>query len=151
MPDIAWQIEHSVVANASLAVVWNFWTNTGNWVDPPARFELNGPFAAGSTGRTHLPGQPPLEWFIREASEPTAAIIEMPLDGASLSFEWTFTSLSDEQTRLTQRIVLRGEHASNFIAQVEAGFASNLVDGMKRIASLIESHRRPAPPKSARL
>jgi len=108
---IPWEITHSVEMNASPAFAWHYWTNIANWDDPPAEFELDGQFATGSSGATRLPGQEPLHWFIREVTSPNAATIEMSLDGAALSFEWRFVGLADGRTRLTQRIVLKGEKA----------------------------------------
>jgi hypothetical protein len=87
MADVPWEITHSVETNASPAFAWRYWTNIANWDDPPAEFELDGPFAAGSHGRTRLPGQEPLPWLIREVTPPDRAIIEMNLDGATLSFD----------------------------------------------------------------
>jgi hypothetical protein len=63
------------------------------------------------TKYTRLPGQDPLHWVIREVTPPNAATIELSLDGAALSFEWRFVGLADGRTRLTQRIVLKGEKA----------------------------------------
>jgi hypothetical protein len=77
----------SVETSASPAFAWDFWTNVANWADPPAEFQLDGPFATGSRGTTRLPGQKPLHWFIREVSPPNAATIEMRLGDASLLFE----------------------------------------------------------------
>jgi hypothetical protein len=134
MATVPWEITHSVETDASLAFAWRYWTNIANWDDPPAEFELDGPFAAGLRGRTRLPGQQPLHWLIREVSPPNAATIEMSLDGATLSFEWQFVGLANGRTRLTQRIVLKGEKADLYLSQVKAAFAANLPDGMNRIA-----------------
>ena len=55
MVAVAWEITHSVETNASPAFAWNYWTEVTNWDDPPAKFELDGPFACGSCGTTRLP------------------------------------------------------------------------------------------------
>lgn len=135
MAAIAWEIVHSVETKASPGFAWNYWTDVGNWNDPPAEFELAGPFAAGSRGATRLPGQEPLPWLIREVSPPNGATIEMSLDGASLSFEWRLAGLPDGGTRLTQRITLSGEKAELYVAQVKAAFTANVGDGMSRLAA----------------
>jgi hypothetical protein len=134
MATASWQITHSVETNASPAFAWNYWTNIVNWDDPPAQFKLEGPFATGSRGTTQLPGQEPLHWLIREVSPPNAATIEMSLEGAALSFEWRFVELADGKTRLTQRIILKGEKADVYLTQVKAAFTANLADGMNRLA-----------------
>jgi hypothetical protein len=66
--DVAWEIAHSVDANASPAFAWTYMTNVANWDDPPAKFELNGPFTIGSGGTTRMPGQVPRLWRLREVS-----------------------------------------------------------------------------------
>jgi hypothetical protein len=132
---IAWEMTHAVETNASPAFAWNYWTDVANWDDPPAKFELEGPFANGSRGTTRLPGQEPLHWLIREVTPPNAATIEMNLDGAALSFEWRFAGLADGRTRLTQRIVLKGEKADMYLSQVKSTFTANLADGMNKLAT----------------
>jgi hypothetical protein len=64
-------------------------------------------------------------------------MIELQLERAVLSFEWRFDPLTDQRTRLTQRIVLEGENAATFRSQVESTFSSNLPDGMKKLALAI--------------
>jgi hypothetical protein len=39
---------------ASPAFAWKYWTTASNWTDPPAEFELQGPFETGSRGRHAL-------------------------------------------------------------------------------------------------
>ena len=137
MSDNFWELTHSVETDASLAFAWNYWANVANWDDPPAKFELEGPFAAGSHGTTYLPGQEPLRWILRAVTAPHTAMIELQLERAVLSFEWRFDALTDQRTRLTQRVVLEGENAATFRSQVESTFSSNLPDGMKKLARAI--------------
>ena len=92
-------------------------------------------FHAGSRGTTLLPGQEPLNWSIREVQPLQAFIIEIQLDKALLTFEWRFDALSEQRTRMTQKIVLSGDNAAAFAEQIEAGFRPGLADGMKRIAT----------------
>jgi len=137
MKNVAFQLEHSVEAEVSLAFAWSWRTDIKNWDDPPAQFQLDGPFARGSWGTTLLPGQKPFRWQIRDLQPRVGFIIEMPLDGALVSFEWLFDALSNHRTRITQRIVLSGDNARAYVNQVRAGFSSNLGDGMQRIADAI--------------
>jgi hypothetical protein len=146
MTAVAWEITHSVETNASPDFAWHYWTNVANWDDPPARFELDAPFAAGSHGVTHLPGQEPLHWFIREVIPPKAATIELSLDGAALSFEWRFVGLADRRTRLTQRIVLKGEKADMYLPQVKPAFSANPPHAMNRLATAMANAARDQTP-----
>jgi hypothetical protein len=142
MTSIALELEHSVEVDVSLSFAWNWRTDIKNWVDPPAQFQLDGPFASGSWGMTRVPGQDPLRWQLRDVRPTTAFVIDMPLDGAVLSFEWDFEPASNHGTRMTQRIVLSGTNASAYLNQVRAGFGSTLEDGMRRIAdALVRAER----------
>src|ERR1700722_19270452 len=135
MANILWEVTHAVETNASPEFGWNYWTDVANWDDPPAIFQLEGPFDAGSRGTTRLPGQDPLHWLVREVTPPNTATIEMGLHRATLSFEWRFVGLADGRTRLTQRIVLQGEKAYAYLPQVKAVFTANLADGMNKLAT----------------
>ncbi|HMF61836.1 MAG TPA: SRPBCC family protein [Vicinamibacterales bacterium] len=129
------ELEFSVDVDVSSSFAWEWRTDVKNWDDPPARFDLDGPFAAGSSGTTLLPGQEPLHWRIREVQPGRSFTITMTLpDDAVLAFEWRFNAVSDSRTRMTQRIVLSGDNADAYAAQVRDGFGSTLADGMKRIA-----------------
>ena len=135
MSDITWELTYSVEADVGSGFAWGFLTDVANWADPPAQFELEGPFAAGSEGTTRMPGHDPLRWHIRDVQVGKSYTIEMQLDRAMVSAEWRFDAISDRRTRLTQRIVLAGENAAAYTEQVEAGFGSNLPSGMKKIAA----------------
>jgi hypothetical protein len=135
MNAVALQLEHSVEAEVSPAFAWEFRTDVSNWNDPPAVFAFDGPFETGARGTTLLPGQEPLHWQLRDVRRGESFAVEMPLDRATLTFEWYFAPMSERRTKLTQRIVLSGDNAAAHAGQVEAGFGPNLADGMKRIAA----------------
>ena len=142
MNNIACELEYSVDAEVSLSFAWNWRTDIQNWDDPPAQFRLDGPFVSGSWGTTLLPGQEPLRWQIREVQPGVAFNIEAPLDGAMITFQWLFDPVSTHRTRITQRIVLSGDNAMSYMKQVQAGFGSNLSNGMKRIAEAMAEAER---------
>ena len=135
------ELEHSVEVGVAVTFAWKFLTDISNWDDPPARFGLEGPFAAGTWGTTELPGQEPLHWQLVEVRGRERYITEMQLDRAVLRFEWRFEALSQRRSRLTQRIVLTGENASAYAAQLETGFGANLGAGMQRIAAAMEKQQ----------
>jgi hypothetical protein len=111
MKNIACKLEHSVEAGVTTSFAWSRRTDIKNWDDPPAQFQLDGPFASGSWGRTLLPGQEPLRWQIREVRPGAAFTMEVLLDGAVIAFEWLLDAVSNHRTRITQRIVLSGDNA----------------------------------------
>ena len=142
MTNIAWQLAHSVEADVSPSFAWNWQTDIRNWDDPSAQFQLDGPFIDGAWGTTRLPGQELIRWQVRDVQPGTSFVIDMPLDGAMLSFEWVFDAMSNRRTRITQRIVLSGDNAGAYADQVRADFGSTLPDGMKRIAdALVRAER----------
>ena len=72
----AWECQRTVEAAVSVSFAWQYMTNVSNWSDPPAEFELDGPFAAGSRGTTRMPGQPPNTWMIRDVDPGRAYTLE---------------------------------------------------------------------------
>src|SRR5215831_14125202 len=105
MNEPTWTFQHSLECAASSHFAWAYWTNIANWNDPPAKFELNGPFAVGSRLTTTLPDQT-LHSVIRYVEPECAATIEMQLPDAVLSSNWTFEHLPETRSRITQRLVL---------------------------------------------
>lgn len=137
MSNIEWVLEHSENTDTSLEFAWDFWSDVKNWDDPPAKFVLEEPFAEGSRGMTLIPDQDPVHWSIRTVRERQSFATEMPLEGAMMVCEWSFEPISERQTRLTQRLGLYGENASQQAQIVRHGFGPTLAQGMRRIADLI--------------
>ena len=138
MSDVTWETEHSVETAANAAFAWTYMSHVTNWDDPPAQFELNGPFVTGGQGTTQMPGQPTRHWRLREVRPMESYTVEFRLDRATLAFEWSFNALPDGRARLTQHIALKGENASTYLTYVQGEFTSGLVPGMSRIAMSID-------------
>ena len=143
MSEAAWETSHSVESNVSPGLAWSFMTNVANWDDPPATFELEGPFEAGTNGTTRFPGQEPRRWRIAQVNAGSSYELVMPLDGATISVEWRFGAREGGGSELSQRIVLRGENAEAYVEPVRQGFGSNLAAGMSRIAAAMERAAAP--------
>lgn len=143
MGNVTWEMTHTVETAATRAFAWKYWTTVSNWAEPPAEFEFQGPFRAGSRGVTRFPGQTPIEWFLQEISPPATATIAMPLSGALLLLEWRFDDRPDGRTRISQRIVLEGEKTDSYLSRVASTFLASIPDGMRKIARAItEAHAR---------
>jgi len=136
MSEPAWEFQYSIECNAPQKFAWRFWTNVANWNDPPAKFDLDGPFEIGARLTTTLPGQT-LYSVIRDLQPEREAAIEMQLPDAILSFHWKFEKLAENRTRIIQRLVLSGANAKSFVAQASAMEAS-VPDGMKKVVAAIE-------------
>jgi len=140
MSEPAWEFQYSIECNATRQFAWRFWTDIANWNDPPAKFDLDGPFKTGARLTTTLPGET-LYSVIRDLQPEREATIEMQLADAILSFHWKFEKLTEDRTRITQRLVLSGANAKSFVAQATAMEAS-VPDGMKKVAAAIERAQR---------
>ena len=134
MVDTRFVLEHSIEAEVSPAFAWKFRTDITTWSDPPATFQLDGPFAEGARGLTLMPGQEPVAWWIRDIRHGHWFAIEMPLDQATLRFEWHLGALSERRTKLTHRVILAGHNMEAYRKQVETGFGANLAAGLEKIA-----------------
>ena len=135
MTDDELVLEHSVETAVSAAFAWKCRTDIATWSDPPATFLLNGPFVEGTKGTTLIPGQDPLTWWIRDVHTGSSFAIEMPLDRATLRFEWHVVPVSEQRTKLTQRIILSGSNAAAYREQVQKGFGPTLAAGMARMSA----------------
>lgn len=142
MSETAWQFEHSIECNADRAFVWSFWTDVSNWErlegDSVDWIKLDGPFAEGTPGATKTPGQDPLNWKIAQVDPERSATIEMPLDGAVFFNVMTLESVSANRTRITQRMSLAGEKASDIAKGMEM-FETTAPQGLAKLAKTIES------------
>jgi len=61
------EFEHSIECQVGRDFAWKFWTNVDNWaaVDPAVEWaKLEGPFIAGTKGRTKPRGADPNEWEV---------------------------------------------------------------------------------------
>jgi hypothetical protein len=135
IPAIAWEFQHSVDCGVPRQLGWDYWTNVANWDDPPAAFRLDGPFAAGSQITTSLPGQL-LHSVIRDVAGHEATI-EMQLPDAILCFHWKFETITENTSRITQRLILSGPNAAAFVAQASM-LEHTTPDGMKKLVASIE-------------
>jgi hypothetical protein len=139
MSKSAWTFEYSIECNTSRQFAWSYWTNISNWNDPPARFELDGPFAIGSRLTTTLPGQI-MRSIIRDVQPDRAATIETELPDGVLSFQWNFEDLSENHSRITQRLVLSATNAA-LVAQASL-MEQSVPLGMNKLVGAIERAER---------
>ena len=140
MTEIAWEMTQSVEVDAGVEFAWQYWADVRNWDDPPATFALEGEFAEGARGVTRIPGQPEIAWFVRDLTPNVAATIEIPADGAVLVFAWRFEGVGDRRTRITQRVILRGEKAAAYL-EFARTMETTLPQGMRRLAGAMEAAR----------
>jgi Polyketide cyclase / dehydrase and lipid transport len=135
------EFEHSIECQVEREFAWKFWTNVDNWavVDPAVEWaKLEGPFIAGTKGRTKPRGSDPNEWKLAEVEEGSRAVIEIAGPGATVKFHWSFTDITGGGTRMTQKVILEGERAAEYeegMRQLEKGIPygmERLVEAMVR-------------------
>jgi hypothetical protein len=135
MNEPAWTFQHSVECNASREFAWRYWTDIANWNDPPAKFELDGPFDAGSRLTTTLPDQ---TWqsILSQVEPQHAATIETQLPDGVLSFRWEFEDVSAKRSRITQRLALSTANTA-LVAQASL-LEQSVPIGMNKLVGAIE-------------
>jgi hypothetical protein len=135
-----WEFQCAIEIDAYPQFAWQFWTNVANWkeLEPGVEFELDGPFAPGTRGRTRMPGQEPRDWVIRAVEPGRSWTQEMPLPGASFMVSMQFEEVAQCRTRITQRLWLEGEGAEAYLDGVQL-FETTTPPGLKRIAAVIEN------------
>lgn len=134
-----WNCERSVEVDVPVAFAWRYMTDVRNWNDPPAEFDLDGPFVEGARGTTRMPDRPAMSWTIRDVDPGRGYTIAGSglLENAHLHVRWRFDSVSDQKTKLTQRMELSGENAAAYVEAVSSAFEPHLEPGMRRIAGLM--------------
>ena len=141
MKDAAWEFQHSAECKASKSFAWSFWTDVSNWERLEGTavewIKIHGPFAAGTSGETKMPEQPPQPWTITQLEPEQSAIIEMPVAGAIFVNEMRMESLSPQHTRITQRLSLGGEKAQE-LAGAMGMFETSAPQGLAKLARTIE-------------
>jgi len=111
------EFEHSIECQVARDFAWKFWTNIDNWavVDPAVEWaKLEGPFIAGTKGRTKPRGADTNEWKLAEVEEGKRAVIELAAPGATVKFHWSFADLPGGGVRMKQKITLEGERTAEY-------------------------------------
>ena len=134
----AWAFEFSVDCAVTVEFAWDFWTNVKNWaIDSDVEsVEIDGPFAAGTRGRTNSKSSGRIEWRIAEV-HPGRAVIEFPLSGATGRFVWTFEA-RDGGTRMTQHCTLEGEQAVAYSKAIAPSLEAGIPAGMTKLCRTME-------------
>jgi uncharacterized protein YndB with AHSA1/START domain len=113
-----WTYEHSVEAAATPEAVWSYYRDVASWPSWNAavgRVELDGPFAAGTTGALSPPDQGPLPFRIVEATENRGYVSETEIaETVTLRSTSELTPLDDGRTRIRHRVDLVGPAAEFF-------------------------------------
>jgi hypothetical protein len=129
------EFEHSIECQVGRDFAWKFWTNVDNWaaVDPGVEWaKLEGPFIAGTKGRTKSRGADPNEWKLAEVEEGRRAVIDITAPGAMVKFHWSFTDIAGGGALITQKVTLEGERAAEY-EEVMKLLEKEMPPGMERL------------------
>jgi hypothetical protein len=134
----AWVFEFSVDCAVSVDFAWSFWTNVKNWATDSDvdSIEIDGPFAAGTCGRTNSKSSGRIEWRIAQ-THPGSAVIEFPLSGALGRFVWTFENRPGG-VRMTQHCTLQGDQAGAYAAAIAPSLEAGIPAGMRKLCKTME-------------
>lgn len=131
-----WKFQHSVECQVGRSFAWRFWANVENMIAVDSAIEsvqLNGPFAAGTTGVTKTRDQGDVEWRLVDVQDGRSATIEIPAPGAVFRCVWIFEDTACGGTRLTQQNSFEGEQAQAY-AEFGKQLETNMPQGMQRLA-----------------
>ena len=134
---MAWRFEHSAESEARPHDVWVRYLDVDRWCEwsrhGVERSHLDGPFAAGTKGRSKAPGSPTLR-FELVAVEPDAGFVSAAkLPGGRLRFEHVIEP-AGSGSRITHRFALDGPLAFLYTPVVRRGVEKGLPDGVERLA-----------------
>lgn len=138
----AWEFEHAADVNAPVKMAWEFWTNVENWkFDPSVEWvRLDGDFRAGAVGETKQHDQPPTPLRIIEVREAERCVIELDLLYLTFRLEMNFEPVSEDTSRLRQRVTLDAPEDSPFAAGLRPEAGDEARAGMKKLAEAVEQY-----------
>ncbi|RKS77803.1 polyketide cyclase/dehydrase/lipid transport protein [Motilibacter peucedani] len=120
---------HSLDTTADAAAVWALYADPASWPSWDGgceRQELDGPLAAGTTGRFTPAGGEPLPFTVTWAQPGAGFTDEFELPGAVLRGTHTLTPLADGGTRITHRMELTGPAADELAQHIWAGITDDI-------------------------
>lgn len=138
----AWSFEQSIECRAPRSFAWSFWSDVSNWErlegDAVEYIRIEGPFEAGSTGATKMPGQDPHYWTISHLEDGISGTVDMPLEGALFKTKITFESTDEDRTSIKQQMSLSGPKA-NDMAPGMTIFEESAPLGLAKLSNAIEA------------
>jgi len=118
-----WSFEHSVETTASPAAIWKLYSDVTTWPvwdSGISAIELDGPFAAGSTGTITPMGQDALRFRIVSATpgKGFSDETEIPGTGVVIRFIHTLNETPSGKTKVAHRVEIDGSSADTLGPQI---------------------------------
>ena len=145
-----WTVEHSLLTRASPEAIrrlfedvagWPEWNAGAEWV------ELDGPFAAGTTGRMKVPGQDPLDFRLIWVG-PDGFEDETPIPGAAVvvRVRHTIESLDGGRARIVYRATIDGPGADELGPVIGPQVTGDFPDVLSALVAWAEAAPAEAAP-----
>jgi uncharacterized membrane protein len=137
------EFEQSVEVKASAETAWEFWTKDGNWpADPSADWvTTDDVLASGAAGDAKHLGVPFVRSRVAESRAGERAALEAEMPGVTFRFEMSFEPVSENRTRLRQRVTFAGPHAAAVAPLLGPAFEQSMRDGLNALADAIAKSR----------
>jgi uncharacterized protein YndB with AHSA1/START domain len=135
-----WEFEHSIYTQATRMDAWEYWTDMDNHAKMESsveKIELDGPFEAGTKGRTITKDYTQVLEIIEVVKGKRFTVMSYtPEETGSLRFTWTF---EDEEggTRMTNLIKATGPQVEEYPEEFRQ-MEKNIPKGMARLADKLD-------------
>lgn len=126
-----WEYEYSAETSVSPEALWNSWSTPELWIewnDGIEKFELDGPFAVGTSFRMTVPGGDTVELRFVEIETGSLWVDVMTGDGFDVRTEHRLTALEDGRTRVTYRTEITGAAADSIGPEIGPEITADFPD-----------------------
>ncbi len=147
-----WETEHTAYTDAPPEAVWALWSDVSTWPDWDhglERVDIDGPFAAGSSGVLKPRGGPEVTFTIKEVRPGEGFADETRLLLARIRFEHSVAREAG-RTRITHRVRITGAGTPLFSRLIGRGIAKTLPETLERLGHVALERTRGAGAESRR-
>ncbi len=130
----------SVTSSAPAAAFFERWADVATWPEwntDTAWVRLDGPFAAGTTGRLKPKGGPAVRFVVERLSAEEFVDVSR-LVGARLTFDHRVAATADGGTRVDVTVTLTGPLRRLWNAILGSGIAASVQPDLDRLAAACE-------------
>lgn len=136
---MAWHFEHSAISPARREDIWPHYADVEHWSSWSRKgvewSRLDGPFEAGTEGKTKAPGFPAFRFRLTAVEPERMFASEAKLPGARLVIEHVIESVG-AGVEITHRARVDGPMAWLWATLIRRGTEKGLSDGVERLAKM---------------
>lgn len=136
-----WDYQDSIETPAPREQVWERYRDVSSWPQwqpGVARAELDGPFAAGTTGVITSAEQGPAPFTLTKVVDGVGFVQETPLDeSVVLRSHFTIEPVPDGGTRIVHRTELAGPSSDEYAAAISGMLAASLTAGLAGLGEVL--------------